>query len=183
MGAKGLAGRNDAMKLRAEAFDRCPHLVARPQINLRITSHADARRGSGQDDVAWLEAHELAGIRDQLRYRENHIPGRSVLASNLIDAQPQPEPMRIGNLVLRDQPRSERRETIRALALEALAAALELKISLGKINADTISGNVLHCLRLVDVHPAHSNHHTKLDLPIHALGPARDDEHIARTGE
>src|SRR6185295_3552958 len=52
--------------------------------------------------------------------------------------------------------RTERRESVRALALEALPAAIELKVTLGEIDADAVAEHVVErlALRDVDARPA-----------------------------
>ena len=59
------------------------------------------------------------------------------------------ELLRIGNLIARREPRAERREGVGALALEALAAAIELEIALGKIDAEHIAEHVIERVAFV----------------------------------
>ena len=91
--------------------------------------------------------------------------------------------MRIGDLVPRREERPERREGIGALALEALPAAIELEIALGKIDADAIAEHVVERLTLGDIDTRLADHHAELDLPVDALRLARHDEIVGGSAQ
>src|SRR5262249_23475061 len=124
------------MVLLSEPLDRRAHLIAGPQIDLWILSHADACGSSGENDVAGLQAHELADIGPSLRTREVHVGATTARALDPVDAELQRQAPRVGDLVAREEPWSKRRERIRALAFEALPAPIELKLTLGEVDAD-----------------------------------------------
>src|SRR5512140_1546551 len=54
--------RDHALLLLAQAGDAQRDAVSRLQVALRLLAHADARRGSGRDDVARQQRHELADV-------------------------------------------------------------------------------------------------------------------------
>src|SRR5882672_401060 len=142
---------DDAVLLGAELGD--PHLdhVARLQIARRLHAVGDAGRGAGRDHVARAQRHELADIRNQDPHGEDHVLGVAALARLAVDRGPHLQRLRIAALVGGDQPRTDRRERVGALALGRRAAALHLERALGDVVDDAIAGDVLHRVGLADV--------------------------------
>src|SRR5581483_12196490 len=78
---------------------------------------------------------------------------------------------------------TERRESIRALALESLPATVELEIALGKINADAIAEHVIERVALGNIDAGPADHHAQLDLPVDAFCLARHDQIVRRAAQ
>ena len=72
---------------------------------------------------------------------ENHVRGGPVLPQLPVHPEPQPECLRVGDLVGGHQPRTERVERLAALALVPLAAAFELELPLGDVVGDGVAGD------------------------------------------
>ena len=67
------------LTLLAESVNPKPHAVAGPQEHRRVLAHANARRRAGGNDVAGLQAHEMADIADEPRHAEDHVLGHAIL--------------------------------------------------------------------------------------------------------
>src|SRR5262249_34126598 len=99
----------------AEAVDPERDDVTRTPVDgRRLPAHADAGRRAGADHIARQQRHELADVADERRHVEDHVGGVAVLPRFAVDAQPEPQPLRIGNLVARHDERTERGERIGA---------------------------------------------------------------------
>src|SRR5260370_14970673 len=85
----------------------------------------------------------MTGIADDLVDPEDQVRGIAVLYPLAVDLGPQCEVARVGHLVGGDDPRADRGEGVRALALGPLPAALDLKFPLGNIVHDAVAGEVL----------------------------------------
>ena len=77
----------------------------------------------------------------------------------------------VGHRVGGDQPRPDRTEPRRRLALAPLALVLELVVALGNVVEGDVTGDVIHRVRLVDVVRGGADHHSELGLPVEAFGP------------
>src|SRR5271168_4105635 len=114
--------------LLAQAGDAERHNVASfEKFRLRLHAEPDAGRRAGDDDVAGLEDKILRAGPDDVTAVEDHGRGIAALALLAIDVEPHGEILRVLDLVLGNQPRSERAERLAALALGPLAAAFDLK--------------------------------------------------------
>src|SRR5208282_1054370 len=80
-----------------------------------------------------------------------HSAGGALLPGLAVDRQPHVEPLRVADLILGDQPGPERTESLAALALGPLAAALELENTLGDVVGEAIAGDRLHRLVLGEI--------------------------------
>ncbi len=76
-----------------------------------------------------------------------------------IHFQPQVECVRIRHFVGGYQPRSERTESVAALALVPCAAQFELVFALGYVVDDAIAGDMLERIGFIDIAPAGADHH------------------------
>src|SRR5512135_143157 len=130
------------MRLLAETFDGGNHHITRLQINRRLLAEAHARRRAGEDHIARLQTHETADVGHKLGHGENHVARRATLHEFAVYAEAQRQILRIRDLVACGEKRPEWREGVSALALEALPAAIELKVALGKIDADAVAQHV-----------------------------------------
>src|SRR5258707_4474783 len=97
------------------------------ELRLRLHAERDARRGAGDDDVAGLQHHELRAVPHQVGDTEDHGLGGALLAVLAVDREPHIEILRLGDLVLGDEPGTERAERLRAFAFGPLAGALDLR--------------------------------------------------------
>src|SRR3977135_1858774 len=116
-----------AEPVHAEAHD----VAGLEEFRLRLHAERDAGRRAGEDHVAGLQHHELRAVPDQMGDAEHHRLGRASLPGLAVDREPHLELLRILDLVLGDQPRAERTESVAALALGPLARALDLEDALG----------------------------------------------------
>src|SRR5690606_20552195 len=79
----------------AQTLDAETHDLTGAQLDrIRLHSEADARRCSGGDDVAWLQAHEPGDVADDLGDAENHGARVAVLTAHAIDLEPDIERLR-----------------------------------------------------------------------------------------
>src|SRR5690348_2447735 len=122
----------------------------------------------------------MADIGDDGWHAEYHLCGVAILHPLAVDVGPEAQLLRIGNFVGRDQPRSERREAVRALAFGRTAATLALESPFGDVVHQRIAGDVIQRLVLGDVARLATDYHRELDFPIEpgrSLGP---DDRIGR---
>src|SRR5205814_801757 len=91
-----------------------------------------------------------------------------------IHVEPHGKILRILDLVLCYEPRSERAECLAALALRPLSGALELKHAFGHVIAEAISGNEIERLVLGHVARTLPDHDAELHLPIELARSLRD---------
>src|SRR5580693_2105076 len=166
---------HQTLVLLAQTLDRQPHAVARFEELRRLHAETDTRRRAGRDDVAGQQGHEMADIADDVVDPEDQIGGIAVLYPPAVDLGPQPELARIGHLIGGDDPRTDRGESVGALALGPLAAALDLKFALGNIVHDAVAGDVF--VRIVggDIPRQGADHDAELDLPVGLLRGFRND--------
>src|SRR5207249_8139688 len=129
--------------------------------------HSHSRWGARGYDIAWLEHHELADVGNQRCAVENHRPGVAGLHALAVHVEPHVEVLHICDLIPCDQPRTDGPKGIAALALVPTAPSLVLEVSLGKIVADHITGDVIESGAPVDVRGALANNEAELHLPIH----------------
>ena len=114
---------------------------------------------------------------------EDHGRGRAGLLARAVDVEPHGEVLHVADLVLGDQPRTERAEGVATLALVPLPAALDLVLALGNVVDDDVAGHVLERPLLADVAGAGADHDAELHLPIGLLGAARDDHVVVRADD
>ena len=103
---------------------------------------ADALGRAGDDDVARQERHELAQMREDLGDGEDHVARIALLPDSAVDGERERNRLRVGNLVGRHEPRSERTERVEALALDPLAAAVGLPVALRHVVGQTVAGDM-----------------------------------------
>lgn len=99
----------------------------------RSTEESPRRRcvvwSARRDDVARQQRHVAADVAHQVGHREDHVRRGGVLHGLAVDAEPQAQVLRVGDLVGGHEPRTERGEGVEALALQPLAGALELEVN------------------------------------------------------
>src|SRR5258707_9594260 len=117
------------------------HHIARLQELRRLHAEADAGRRAGDDHVAGLHDEELRAVPDDVGGAEDHRLGVALLARLAVHREPHVEPLRVRNLVLGDEPRTDRAERLAALALGPLAGALDLELALRYIVGQAIAGD------------------------------------------
>src|SRR5271163_2498551 len=131
------------LRLNAEARNADAHGLPRLEILRRPPPHSDSRRGAGGDHISGTQTHELADVRDEMCGPEYHRARIAALEAMAIDLEPQIQSLRVRYFIFGDQPRTNRREGVAALALVPLAAALELVSTLGHIVDYTVAGDVI----------------------------------------
>src|SRR5262249_10409046 len=117
---------------------------------------------------------ELRAVPDEVRDAEHHGLGVALLPRLAIDGQPHVEVLRILDLVLGDEPRSERTEGLAALALHPLTGALDLEHALGDVIGQAIPGDRVHGLALGEIARALADDDAELHLPVELAGLLRD---------
>src|SRR5690606_29841766 len=165
-----------ALLLFAEAFHAEPDDAARLEVRRRLLAHADAGRRAGGNDVARLQAHELAQVAHEVRHAEDHRARRAVLVALAVDLEPEVELVPVRHFVGRDEPRTDRAERIGALTLDPLAAHFQLEGALRHVVHDAVAGDVIERLGLRHVAGRPADDDAELDLPVGLLGAARDDD-------
>src|SRR5690606_20827830 len=101
--------------------------VPRLQVQRRLHTQPNTFRSSGRNDVSRQERHELAQIRDQMAYTENHIRGVGVLKFLSIHRKPQFKILRICHFIGGHQIRTHWCESVAALSFYPLPPPLELE--------------------------------------------------------
>ena len=122
----------------AEAWHRTscfgPDRVFEPADTLNLDCHAiavleksrwrhreaDPVRGAREDDRAWRQRRALAHEAHQCRHVEDHVGRRPVLNDLVVDERPHAQRIRILNVVLRDDVRTQRAKRVEALAAAPL---------------------------------------------------------------
>src|SRR5947209_3352755 len=164
--------RNYLLPRTAQAVDAELDEVAGLQINRsRFHAERDSRRRARADDVAGQQSHELADIADERRDAEDHVRRRALLPDGAVHREPHAECVRIGDLVAGREKGTDRRERVRALALDPLPAAFELKTALRVVVVQRIAGHMIQRALFCNIRSAAANDHGELDLPIQ-LAPA-----------
>src|SRR4029078_12564395 len=129
------------------------------------------------------EPNEASDEGHELGDREDHVARRAALPGFAVDGKAHRQCLRIGDLVPRREIRTERRECIRALALEALTATIELEVALGEVDADAIAEHVVERLAFRDVDARFADDDSQLDFPVDAFGLARHHEIVGRPAQ
>src|SRR5215213_9049961 len=182
---------DDRLPLLAEPIDSELHDVAGLEPDGWVESHADSWRRTGVDQVAGLEDEELADVvHDDVRV-EDHRRGGALLAPDTVDVQPHREVADVAQLVRGDEPRPCRVERLGRLALDPLAASLELERALGDVIDDDEPGDGIVCIvDAREIAGTAADHDPELDLPVRlgrSAGDAyvviRSDQSVGRLGE
>src|SRR5258706_10544492 len=121
------------------------HVADLQELRLRLHAECHARRGAGDDDVAGLQNHELRAVPHEVCDAEDHRLGGAFLTRLAIHGKPHVEVLRLGDLILGDEPRAKRTESLRALALRPLAGALDLEFALRDVVGKAIASDCLPC--------------------------------------
>lgn len=172
------------LALFAEAFDTEFDDIAGFEVDgSGLDAEADTGRGSGADDIAWEQGHEVADIAHELGDFEDHLCGAAVLPFEAIDGEPHFEVVRVLEFVWGREERPERSEGIGAFAFDPLAAAFELPLAFAVVVVERVAGNVIESVGLADVAGSFSDDDGEFDFPIGFDGPSGDDERIVRACE
>src|SRR5947209_10202605 len=158
--------RDDFLPLLAKGFDAQRDDVADIEKLWRLHAGADAGRRAGGDNVARPQGHELRDVGNALGHRKNHGRGRSGLAALAIDIQPHRQLLHVRYFILGDEPWADRTEGVMRLALGPLTEALDLKVALGYVIADAISGNVFQRVSLGYVFGGAADNGGDFDFPV-----------------
>src|SRR4029077_13448098 len=125
------------------------HIAGFEKHRCGLHPEADARRRASDDDVARLHHEKLRAVPHQMLASKDHGLRVAALPLLAIDVEPHVQILRVLDLILGHEPRTDRPESLAALALVPLAAAaLDLEHALGYVVAQEISGNGVLCLVL-----------------------------------
>src|SRR6185312_10988356 len=143
------------------------HDVAGPQENGgRLLAGPDSGRRTGGDDVAGIERHEAAAVRDQGAHGKNHPAGVAGLHALAVHIEPHAQLLGIADLIGRHEPVADRSEGVTALALVPGAAAAELEFTLAHIVHQHVAGDVAQGLRFLDIAGGAADDHAQLHFPV-----------------
>src|SRR5437763_3272846 len=157
---------HQALVLLAQTLDRQPNAVAVFKELRRLHAETDTGGRACRDNVARQQGHEMADIADDVVDPEDEVGGVAVLHSLAVDLGPQCEVARVGQLVGSDDPGTDRREGIGAFALGPLPAAFDLKLALGDVVDDAVTGDMPGRIVNCDVSRGAADDDAELDLPI-----------------
>src|SRR4029077_11410447 len=111
------------------------------------------------DEILRAAPHDMAAVED-------HGRGVAALAFLAVDVEPHGELLRVLDLVLVDEPRAERAESLAALALGPLPGALDLEHALGDVVGEAIAGDHVERLVLAQVARAATDDDAELHFPV-----------------
>src|SRR5580692_4868715 len=175
---------NDLLALFADPGDAERHHVAGfEEFRLGLHAEPDARRRSGDDDVAGLHDEILRAGPDDVTAVEDHGLGIAALAFLAVDVEPHFEILRILELVLGDEPRPERAEGLAALPLGPLPGALDLENALRDVVGEAIAGDDVERLVLGEIAGALANDDAELDFPVELGGILRNHGVVVRAAD
>src|SRR3954466_3796157 len=174
---------DDLLPLLAKAFDAKGDDVARLEPHRRLHAERDTGRRSGRDDVTRLEHEKLRAVPDDVLDIEDHRLRVAALALLAVHVEPHVELLDVGDLVLGDEPRSERAEGLAALALGPLAAALGLEVAFRDVVANAITRDDIERVLLGQVAPARTDHDCDLTLVIEFGRALRDHRVVVRSDD
>jgi hypothetical protein len=176
--------RHHLLPLHPQPRDPQLHHVADLQIDRhRLHAEADARRRAGGDHVARLQHEKLRAIPDQIRHIEHHGGGRAALALLAVDVGVHGELLRVLDLVLGDQPRPQRPETLGALALADGLPVLHLEGALRHVVGDAIAGDRVHRLVLGEIARALADDDAELAFVIELAAALRHHGVVVRPAD
>ena len=164
------------MALSAEAFDAEGHDLSGAEVDGGLLAEAYSGRGAGGDDVAGVEAHEVAEVADQVGDSVDHGGGGAVLVAVTVDFEPHAEVLGVGDFVGGDEPWADGAEGVCGLALDPLAGAFELEGALGEVVDDAVAGDVGEGVGLGDVAGFLADDDAQFDFPIGLEGAAGEDD-------
>src|SRR5208337_1384567 len=116
--------RLDRILEHSDRYDRRANQVA--GLEKRPGCRADARRGSGGNDVSGLERDEPRQERDDGGYREDHLRGGGLLLDLTVDRELQRQCLRVWNRVGRENARAHRAEGVMPLAVHPVEELVPL---------------------------------------------------------
>src|SRR6185437_1115985 len=158
---------DDLLPLLAEPIDaERDHVAGFEEFRLGLHAEADAGRRAGDDDIARLHGEILRAAPHDMAAVEDH--GRSVTALALftVDVEPHVEALRVLDLVLGNEPRTERAEGRAALAFGPLPGALDLKDALGHVVGEAVTSDDVERLVLAEVTRGAADDDAEFDFPI-----------------
>src|SRR5271157_4102575 len=154
---------------------------------------ADARWGSGGNDVSGLERDELRQERDDGGYREDHLRSGGLLLDLTVDRELQRQCLRVWNRVGRENARAHRAEGVMPLAvhpveelvpLAGLPAGIGFEATVADVVDDRVPGYAAQGFGLGDPPAMAADDHAELALPVDLVGrDSRNDDRISRMGE
>ena len=119
------------LALLAKARDfQLHHIAGLEEDRIWLHAHANARRGSGGDDITRVERHQLRQMADDLCNREDHCRCIASLHACAVHIQRHIKRLRIGNFIACDEIGAGGAEGVAAFALGPLPGQLRLEMPL-----------------------------------------------------
>src|SRR5689334_14214686 len=84
---------------RANLLDLHHYLIPILHPQWRFAAHPHTKWRAGADQVAWLQGHELADVRDQVRHVEDHVVRIGALHHLAIQGTADRQSLRVRNIV------------------------------------------------------------------------------------
>ena len=126
---------------------------------------------SGQNDVAWHQRHKLRDPCNNVWDIKNEFRGVAILHGRTVHSCRQSQMIDIGDLVQRDQGRSQWAKGILAFAQQPLPTVLlKLPITAADIVCHCDTGHMIECVAHVDVFAPLANDDGQFHFVIHLLG-------------
>src|SRR6266550_32237 len=157
---------DDPVAQRSYTLDLRLDDIARLEKLRRGAREADAVWRSGRDHRAREQSHPLGDPFDHRIDRVDHVARVAVLLGLAVDAEQEPQRLRIGNLVPRHDPGTDWAETVKALALEVLAAPPELDVARADVVHRDKAKDVVKSAHTRNVDAAPADDKAQLDLPV-----------------
>src|SRR5712692_4013838 len=143
-----------------------------------------ARRRAGRDEDSGPERRHAREKADVLAQSADHVAGMRAHRGLAVLLDADREVLRIVDLVARDDPGPQARESIEALAdVARVLPAAAPGIALAEVPANGVAENVIESLLLADMARGLSDHRAELAFEIHVFRNLRKDDGAARADE
>ena len=137
----------------SDPFDRDLHHIA--GLEELLAREPDAGGRAGEDQVAGLKRHPRREVRDLLGQREDHLARVGILLDHVVHRELDGDVLRVGHVVGRHDPWSERAGAVEAFLAEAIVLERRAvgdmrplgEVARGEIVGDGIAGDVLKRVR------------------------------------
>ncbi len=130
-----------------------------------------------------MQRHELAEIGHDIGNTIDHGLAGAVLHGLTIDLQPHAEVLRIGDLILRDEPWADRAEGVAGFAFRPLALALRLEGTLGHVVRDAVARDIVQRVGFRNIFCGLADDDAEFDFPVGLFGAAWNDDIVVRSDD
>src|SRR5262249_52745691 len=137
-------------------------------------------RGAGENHIARLQGHRATEMGDLIENVEDQMPGVGILPALVVHETANSQGMRIAELIRRDNPRTNRRVSIKRLAEHPLRR-LELPVPHRNIITRAKSKDYFRSALFGHMLAASSDDHDELRLVVGLCGSARKLDRIERS--